>query len=226
MIEIKNLSFRYSKGKLAIENIDASFPKEHILTILGESGSGKTTLLRLIGRFLKPMSGDILFNNRNISTFSERELRKNIGIVFQDLYLFPHLSVMENLILAPTKVLNIGLEDAKKEASGILAKLGINELSDSYPSQISGGQAQRVAIARSLVMQPEYLLLDEPTSALDINTTQEFGQWLLELKINTTFIVVTHDVPFAKAVASSGIWLDNGKIKAQGRISSIIKEYT
>jgi ABC-type polar amino acid transport system ATPase subunit len=222
MIKIKNLSFKYSKGKLALDDVSATFPKEHILAILGESGSGKTTLLRLIGRFLKPTSGEILFDNKNIRNISEQELRKKVGIVFQDLYLFPHLSVMENLTIAPAKVLDIDLHTAQGNAAEIMVRLGISDLAGSYPSQISGGQAQRVAIARSLMMKPEYLLLDEPTSALDMNTTREFGEWLLELKINTTFIVVTHDVPFAKMVASSGIWLTDGQLTAHGSIECIL----
>ena len=224
MIEVRKLSFRYSRGKLALDNISAVFPQEHVLAVLGESGSGKTTLLRCMGGFLKPASGRIFLDNKDISTIDELELRKSVGIVFQDLYLFPHLSVLENLVLAPIKVLGMDKQAADLQASEIICRLGIGDLRNSYPSQISGGQAQRVAIARSLMMKPSYLLLDEPTSALDMNTTHDFGLWLLELKTNTTFIVVTHDVPFAKAVASSGIWLADRHVKAEGRIDSIIQD--
>jgi ABC-type polar amino acid transport system ATPase subunit len=163
-------------------------------------------------------------HDRDIREIPEVEFRRSIGIVFQDLYLFPHCTVLENMILAPVKVLKRKRREAEEDASGMLRKLGIENIKDSYPSQISGGQAQRVAIARSLLLKPEYLLLDEPTSALDVNTTEDFGRWLVDLKEETTFVVVTHDVLFASKVATSGVLIDEGAVRAQGSIEEILRE--
>ncbi|MDO9465051.1 MAG: ATP-binding cassette domain-containing protein [bacterium] len=223
MLKIKNLTYTYPNGTTALKNINTEIQKTHIFAIMGSSGSGKTTMLNCIGKFLKPDTGSILINGKNIYNIEERVLREKIGIVFQQLYLFPHLTVLENMILAPMKVLKQDREKAKKEAVKTLKKLGINELKNSYPSQISGGQAQRVAIARALILKPSYLLLDEPTSALDVNTTGEFGKWLVDLKEETTFVIVTHDVPFASEIATSGVLMANGKIEYTGSIKDILK---
>jgi len=223
MLEIKELFYNYPDGTEALKDISIQLPHEHIVTILGESGSGKTTLLKCIGKFLKPQKGIIKLNDENIYDIDEVNFRKSIGIVFQDLYLFPHLTVLENMTLAPKKVLKKEKKEAQKHAKKILKKLGIEKISKKYPSQISGGQAQRVAIARGLVLEPEYLLLDEPTAALDINTTKDFGEWLKHLKANTTFVVVTHDTIFAKDVASKGVALKDGVIVARGDVDKIIK---
>ncbi len=226
MLKIENLSFKYPGGILALKDINIDFPKAHILAVLGRSGSGKTTLLRCIGRFLKPSKGTVYLREKNIYEIDELEFRRSIGIVFQNLYLFPHLTVLENLMLAPTKVMKKSSEDAKSEAMETLERLGVGELAESYPSQISGGQAQRAAIARALLLKPEYLLLDEPTSALDLDTTNDFADWLVDLKAETTFIVVTHDIPFASRVATSGVLLEDGKINAEGSIEHILKNLT
>ncbi|MBU0478974.1 ATP-binding cassette domain-containing protein [bacterium] len=223
MLKIKNLTYTYPNGTTALKNINTEIQKTHIFAIMGSSGSGKTTMLNCIGKFLKPDTGSILINGKNIYNIEERVLREKIGIVFQQLYLFPHLTVLENMILAPIKVLKQDREKAKKEAVKTLRKLGINELKNSYPSQISGGQAQRVAIARALILKPSYLLLDEPTSALDVNTTGEFGKWLVDLKEETTFVIVTHDVPFASEIATSGVLMANGKIECTGSIKDILE---
>jgi len=223
MLKIKNLTYTYPNGTTALENINVEIQRTHIFAIMGSSGSGKTTMLNCIGKFLKPDTGTILISGKNIYDIEERVLREKIGIVFQQLYLFPHLTVLENMILAPMKVQRQDRKKAKKEALKTLEKLGINELKNSYPSQISGGQAQRVAIARALLLKPAYLLLDEPTSALDINTTDEFGKWLVDLKEKTTFIIVTHDVLFASKIATSGVLVTNGKIECAGSIKYILK---
>lgn len=222
MIEIKNLSFRYSDGTDALIDFSASFPPEHIFAVLGESGSGKTTLLNCIGRFLTPHTGSICIDGQNINEMDETEFRRKIGVVFQDLYLFPHLTILENMTLAPCKVQNISTRQAEQEAREMLARLGIADIAHSYSAQVSGGQAQRAAIARGLMLKPEYMLLDEPTAALDAGTTKEFVNWLLELKEDSNFIIVTHDVPFAKSVASRGIYMQNGKKIYTGNIENII----
>jgi len=196
-------------------------PRERIVAILGESGSGKTTLLNCIGRFLHPQKGRILADGADIATVNEVAFRHLVGVVFQRLHLFPHLSVLENLMLAPIQVLNQREADTQAEALAMLERLSIAELSEAYPANISGGQAQRVAIARSLMLKPEYLLLDEPTAALDVQTTGDFVQWLLELMSDTTFVVVTHDLPFARAVASHGVLLEAGRIVRNGTVDEL-----
>ncbi len=223
MLEIRNISYTYPDGSRALEEIDMTLPREHILAILGESGSGKTTLLMCIGRFLQPQRGSITLNGKEIARIEHREFRRQIGIVFQQLYLFPHLTVLENMMLAPEKVLNRPKKEAENEARETLRRLGMAEMGDKYPSQISGGQAQRAAIARALVLQPDYLLLDEPTSALDLNTTREFGRWLVELKETTTFVIVTHDVPFAEKTAGFGFLMAGGRLQITGTLPEILE---
>lgn len=224
MLEIKNVEYSYAHRKEVLIDVNISFPKEHILALLGKSGSGKTTLLRCIGRFLKVQKGEILLNNKDIYSFEEKEFRRNIGIVFQGLYLFPHLSVFQNMTLALKVVVGKGQAQAGKEAEYTLEKLGIADIKNRYPSQISGGQAQRVAIARALLLKPEYLLLDEPTAALDLETSNDLGRWLHDLKAETTFIIVTHDVLFCENIAKSGALIENGKIVSTGNIHQILEQ--
>jgi polar amino acid transport system ATP-binding protein len=216
MIEINNLSYRYPGSKVdAIMDINVKLPREHIFAVLGQSGSGKTTLLNCIAKFIKPTKGTITVDGEDISSMDKKKFRTILGVVFQKLNLFPHMTVMGNMTLAPTKVLDTPYSQAKKEAYGMLEKLSIADLADRYPSQISGGQAQRVAIARGLMLQPKYMLLDEPTSALDAQTTNDFAGWLTELQEDTSFIIVTHDIPFAQLVASKGILMQDGKVKSE-----------
>jgi polar amino acid transport system ATP-binding protein len=172
-------------------------------------------LLNCIAKFIKPTKGTITIDGEDISSMDKKKFRTMLGVVFQKLNLFPHMTVMGNMTLAPTKVLDTPYSQAKKEAYGMLEKLSIADLADRYPSQISGGQAQRVAIARGLMLQPRYMLLDEPTSALDAQTTNDFASWLTELQEDTSFIIVTHDIPFAQLVASKGILMQDGKVKSE-----------
>ncbi|OQA02345.1 MAG: Glutamine transport ATP-binding protein GlnQ [Planctomycetes bacterium ADurb.Bin401] len=224
MIKIENVSYRYPDSETeAISRINVRFPKEHVLAILGQSGSGKTTLLNCIARFLNPTEGEIKIDGQNINSMDKKQFRLTLGVVSQDLNLFPHLTVMGNMTLAPTKALGVPIKQAESDAMAMLKKLSIAELADRYPSQISGGQAQRAAIARGLMLQPRYMLLDEPTSALDTQTTADFAQWLNELHEETSFIIVTHDLFFARQTASHGVFLENGKVQAVGTIQEIIK---
>lgn len=223
MIKVENLSHKYRSGTLALQDVNVEFPSGTVSAILGESGSGKTTMLMCLGRFLSPTFGCIRLNGRNILDIPEPEFRKAVGIVFQKLYLFPHLSVLQNMTLAMKCVQGVRDSQATKEACEMLERLGIPEVRDSYPSQISGGQAQRVAIARGLLLQPEYMLLDEPTSALDANTTDEFAKWLWDLRQETNFIIVTHDTLFAEKVACTGIYLSQGQVMDSGSIENIVR---
>ena len=223
MLKIEGLSYTYPGGIQALKNIQFEVPPMQIFSIMGRSGSGKTTLLKCIVKLLKPDQGRIELNGKNIFTMEERRFRQSIGIVFQNLYLFPHLNIIENMTLALVQVLKKNKRQAEEEARETLARLGIENIWQSYPSQISGGQAQRVAIARALILKPQYLLLDEPTSALDVDTTDEFGRWLLDLKAETTFVIVTHDVLFAGKIATSGVLMADGEIKVRGSVKEIGK---
>lgn len=223
MIQVKNVSYRYPRGTVALDDVTIDFRPEHIFAVLGESGSGKTTLLKCIGRFLRPQEGAIVYDGTSICEMPNAEFRNAIGIVFQQLYLFPHLTVLGNMTLALRKVLGRDAAQADAQARAMLERLGIDELADSYPAEISGGQAQRAAIARGLVLQPAYMLLDEPTSALDVNTTDDFAAWLVELKSTTQFVIVTHDILFARKVATQGVYLSEGRVLDTGSIEHIIE---
>jgi ABC-type polar amino acid transport system ATPase subunit len=222
MIRIEDLEYTYESGTQALEHVSVEFPRGTTSAVMGESGSGKTTLLMCLGRFLQPTGGTITLDGDNIFEIPEQAYRKQVGIVFQRLYLFPHMTVRENMTLAPRRVMNVPARQARTEAMDVLDRLGIAELATNYPSQISGGQAQRAAIARGLVLRPEYMLLDEPTSALDANTTDEFAAWLSEIHEETNFIIVTHDLPFARKVASQGVYLSDGRVQDTGEVETII----
>ncbi|MEA4862505.1 MAG: amino acid ABC transporter ATP-binding protein [Victivallaceae bacterium] len=222
MIEVKNLSYTYSDGTKALHDISVSFPRENIFAVTGMSGSGKTTLLNCLARFLRPQHGSILLDGVDIADMDEDAFRSGIGVVFQRLNLFPHLTVLENMSLAPIRLGKGSRKQVAREALEILARLNIRELADNHPSQISGGQAQRAAIARGLILRPKVMLLDEPTSALDAKTSQEFSGWLRELKLDTSFIIVTHDLPFAETTASKGIFMRKGHIVKSGPIKEVL----
>lgn len=226
MLEIKNLRKVYSNGTVGVDDVSLEVPLEHTFAILGTSGAGKTTLLQCLGRFLAPTSGEILLDGQDTRRLPLREFRRRLGIVFQQLHLFPHLTIMENMTLAPTVVYKMQEAEATERAQETLRQLGIENLADSYPAAISGGQAQRAAIGRALILEPEYLLLDEPTSALDINTTREFAAWLRELKSRTTFIIVTHDLPFARDTAEHAVLMEDGRIAARGTVDEIAARWS
>ncbi|MFC1490658.1 amino acid ABC transporter ATP-binding protein [Candidatus Latescibacterota bacterium] len=227
MIRLHNLSYLYPGSDTeALSHIDIELPSEHLFAILGQSGSGKTTLLNCIARFLTPTDGNITIDGAEITSMDRKQFRSILGVVFQELNLFPHLTVMGNMILAPTKVLGLSPADTRREAEKMLEKLSIADLADRYPSQISGGQAQRVAIARGLMLQPRYMLLDEPTSALDVQTTSDFAKWLAELQNETCFVIVTHDIPFAQQVATHGVFLKDGRVQSVETIEQIINRQT
>lgn len=223
MIKIENVSYTYSGDTPALKNVSVDFPKETISAVLGESGSGKTTLLMCLGQFLRPQEGAITYDGTSIYDLPEQEFRQKVSIVFQKLYLFPHLSVLDNMTLAMVHGFGYEVSDCEREARATLDRLGIPDIAESYPNQISGGQAQRAAIARGLLLKPDYMLLDEPTSALDANTTDDFAEWLLYLKKETNFVIVTHDILFASKVASTGIYLSGGEVLDRGGIDTIIE---
>ncbi|MFW6198447.1 MAG: ATP-binding cassette domain-containing protein [Acidobacteriota bacterium] len=224
MIRIEHVDFTYPGGTRALDDVSLQVEPGGIRAILGRSGSGKTTLLMCLSRFLEPDSGTITVDGEDISELDEVRLRQSVGTVFQDLHLFPHMTVMENLTLAPIRVLEQPEERARERAREALARFGMEELADDYPAEISGGQGQRVAIARGLLLEPDYLLLDEPTSALDVQTGREFAEWLRSLEDETTFVIVTHDVAFAREAASSGVLLADGRVVAEGDLDAVVAE--
>lgn len=201
MLEIKNLKKSFS-GRVILDNMNVTVKDREVLSIVGPSGAGKTTLLRCITGLEKADSGEFLIDGQSFNPQGTDTSDSVIGVVFQDFNLFPHLSVFENITLAPTMVLKKDKNEAKAEAENLLAELGLKGKGDLYPFQLSGGQKQRVAIARALAMHPKILCYDEPTSALDPNLRREVEKLILGLKQDgMTQLVVTHDMEFAKNIA-------------------------
>lgn len=201
MLEIKDLKKSFD-GRQILNGVDLTVEDGEILSIVGPSGAGKTTLLRCITGLESADRGTFLIDGQPFDPQGTEESDAVIGVVFQDFNLFPHLSVLENITLAPTMVLKQSKDEANKKAAELLEELGLTGLSDHYPFQLSGGQKQRVAIARALAMNPRILCYDEPTSALDPNLRDEVANLLLSLKKEgMTQLVVTHDMDFAEKIA-------------------------
>ncbi|MBC6388734.1 amino acid ABC transporter ATP-binding protein [Lactobacillus kunkeei] len=199
MFQVKNLNKSF-QGKTIIKDMNLDVEDNEILSIVGPSGAGKTTLLRCITGLEKADSGKFFFDGEEIDPTDDS--KSVIGVVFQDFGLFPNLTVIENIILAPQLVLKKSKEEALKEAKELIDKLDLTGKEDLYPYQLSGGQKQRVAIVRTLAMHPKIICYDEPTSALDPKLSEEVGKIILDLKKqNITQLVVTHDVAFANQVA-------------------------
>ena len=201
MLEIKDLKKSFD-GRQILNGVDLTVEDGEILSIVGPSGAGKTTLLRCITGLERADSGTFLIDGQPFDPQGTEESDAVIGVVFQDFNLFPHLSVLENITLAPTMVLKQSKDETNKKAAELLEELGLTGLGDHYPFQLSGGQKQRVAIARALAMNPRILCYDEPTSALDPNLRDEVANLLLSLKKEgMTQLVVTHDMDFAEKIA-------------------------
>ena len=214
LLKIENLTKEY-EGQKILDGINLEVKKGDVLVVVGPSGCGKSTLLRCINA-LEPIQGgtiklqgmDIRKGSKNITT-----LRQKIGMVFQSYELFPHLTVIDNITLAPVKVQKRDKAEVRKEAMELLARVGLADKAKSYPRQLSGGQKQRVAIVRALCMHPEILLFDEVTAALDPEMVREVLDVMLDLaKQGKTMLIVTHEMQFAKAVADKVIFIDQGKI--------------
>ena len=223
MIKIKNIKKKFGKNEV-LKGIDLDINKGEIVVILGPSGSGKSTLLRCINLLENPNEGEIIFNNENIlDTKSDiNKVRQNIGMVFQNFNLFPNMTVLENITLAPIKVKNIKKEDAIEDALYLLDRVGLIDKQNEYPQNLSGGQKQRIAIARALAMKPEVMLFDEPTSALDPEMVKEVLDVMTELaKEGMTMVIVTHEIGFAKEIATKVVFMDEGNILETGCPSEI-----
>lgn len=205
MLTIKNATKSFGTKKV-LDQVSYEFPTGEITVILGPSGGGKTTLLRCISGLEAFDTGELLLDNKNLTHKKKAERERSVGVVFQDFQLFPHLNVLENIILAPTMVLKQSKEEAKKKAQELLTLLDLENKEIAYPYELSGGQKQRVAIARALAMGPRVLCYDEPTSALDPDLSGNVAEMILNLKApNITQIVVTHDPAFAEKIADQMI---------------------
>lgn len=218
IIEIKGLGKSYADLNV-LKGVNLSIKKGEVIAVIGPSGSGKSTLLRCVNRLEEINKGDILFKGKSIigNNYNINEVRQHIGMVFQHFNLFPHLSVIRNITLGPTKLKKIPKDEADKRAEELLKMVGLLDKRDVYPSSLSGGQKQRIAIARALAMDPDVILFDEPTSALDPEMVGEVLQVMRDLAAaGMTMMVVTHEMGFAREVASRVIFIDEGKILAQG----------
>ncbi|MDR7909477.1 amino acid ABC transporter ATP-binding protein [Bacillus velezensis] len=214
MISFQDVNKHYGHFHV-LKNINLHIKKGEVVVIIGPSGSGKSTLLRCINQLETVDGGALMVNGVSIHDKKTdiNKVRRNIGMVFQHFHLYPHKTVLQNIMLAPIKVLKQSKEEAKETALYYLKKVGIPEKADAYPSQLSGGQQQRVAIARGLAMKPEIMLFDEPTSALDPEMIGEVLDVMKTLaKEGMTMAVVTHEMGFAKEVADRIVFIDGGAI--------------
>ncbi len=211
----------------ALDGIDLSIKKGEVVVIIGPSGSGKSTFLRCLNLLELPTGGKILFEGHNLTdpNVDINKHRQKMGMVFQHFNLFPHMTILKNMTIAPMKLKGMSKEDAEALAMGLLKTVGLEDRANAYPSQLSGGQKQRVAIVRALCMQPNVMLFDEPTSALDPEMVGEVLEVMKSLaKEGMTMVVVTHEMGFAKEVASRVIFMADGKIVEEGAPEEIFSD--
>lgn len=225
MIEVKKLNKSYG-GAHVLKGIDLKVDESEVVVFIGASGSGKSTLLRCLNFLEIPDSGEIRFEGKKVDPKNSdlNRMRQEVGMVFQHFHLFPHRTVLENLIEAPVYVKKMKKEEAKKRALELLEKVGLDDKAHVYPYSLSGGQKQRVAIARALAMQPKVMLFDEPTSALDPELVGEVLAVMKELaREGMTMVIVTHEMGFAREVADQVMFLDEGAIIESGTPEQIFE---
>lgn len=218
MLEVKNLKKKFGNN-IVLNGIDLKVEKGDRLAIIGPSGCGKSTLLRCLNMIESPTSGKVIFEGIDLTKkgIDMSKMRKKIGMVFQQFNLFPHLTVLENITLAPIKLKIMTKEEANKKAMELLDLIGLEDKSDNYPEELSGGQKQRVAIVRSLIMNPDIILFDEPTSALDPEMTLEVLELIKNIADNgMTMVIVSHEMNFVRKCANKVIFIDDGKISFYG----------
>ena len=224
MIDIENL--RKSFGDVEVlKGINLTIKEKEVVVIIGPSGSGKSTLLRCMNYLEEPTSGEVsvdgivLDGEANIN-----KVREEVGMVFQRFNLFPHMTVLQNIMLAPIKVRHVAKQEAEETARKLLARVGLADKADAYPSQLSGGQQQRVAIARALAMKPKVMLFDEPTSALDPEMVGEVLDVMRKLaEEGMTMVIVTHEMGFAREVGDRVLFVDDGRILEQGTPEAVFE---
>ena len=230
LIQVKNLKKYYNKGTIhALDDVSVDVNQGDVMVVIGPSGSGKSTLLRSLNLLEIPTDGEILFHDIDITKkkFVNKHgkvekvdinlHRQKMGMVFQHFNLFPHKTILDNMILAPMKVLGVSREEATEKALGLLKRVGLEDRANAFPIQLSGGQKQRIAIVRALMMEPEVMLFDEPTSALDPEMVGEVLEVMKELaRGGMTMVVVTHEMGFAREVGNRVLFMADGKLIEEG----------
>ena len=238
LIQVKNLKKFYNNGTIhALDDVTVDVNKGDVMVVIGPSGSGKSTLLRSLNLLEKPDEGEIIFHDIDIT--KEKFLNKHgkiekidinlhrqkMGMVFQHFNLFPHKTILDNMILAPVKVLKMNKAEATQKAMALLKRVGLEDRAGAYPIQLSGGQKQRIAIVRALMMEPEVMLFDEPTSALDPEMVGEVLEVMKELaQGGMTMVVVTHEMGFAREVGNRVLFMADGKLIEQGTPEEIFEQ--
>ena len=237
LIEVKHLKKYYNKGEIkALDDVSVNIERGDVMVVIGPSGSGKSTLLRSLNLLEVPTAGEIDFDGVDITKKKVKneagkwvkldldKHRQKMGMVFQHFNLFPHMTILDNMTLAPIHVKHMPKAEAEQKAHALLERVGLGDRAEAYPIQLSGGQKQRVAIVRALMMEPEVMLFDEPTSALDPELTGEVLKVIRSLKSSDrTMIVVTHEMDFAKSVSDKVIFMADGVIVEEGSSSDIFE---
>lgn len=220
LIEVKDLKKHYNGGAVkALDGITTDINKGEVVVVIGPSGSGKSTFLRSLNLLELPTSGSIMFDGEDIAAphVNINKHRQKMGMVFQHFNLFPNMTILKNMTIAPMKLKGMSKSDAEKKAMELLERVGLSDRAEAYPSQLSGGQKQRIAIVRAMCMEPDVLLFDEPTSALDPEMVGEVLEVMKNLaKAGMTMVVVTHEMGFAREVGSRVVFMADGKIVEEG----------
>lgn len=227
MIKMIDVYKSFGKNEV-LKGINLHVERGEVVVIIGPSGSGKSTVLRCMNYLEEPTSGDVIVDGMNLNVKENiNNVRAEVGMVFQRFNLFPHMTVLDNITLAPQKIRKMSKEEAEKIALELLAKVGLQDKASSYPQQLSGGQQQRVAIARALAMKPKVMLFDEPTSALDPEMVSEVLDVMKSLaNEGMTMVVVTHEMGFAKEVGTRVLFVDEGKILEEGTPKDVFEHPT
>ncbi len=222
MLEVNNITVKF-KDNIILENVSLTINSGEVVSIIGPSGSGKSTLIRSMNHLVVPVSGSISFEGEEKTEKNINKMREHIGMVFQQFELFPHLTVLENMTLAPVLLKKMTKEEAKTKALELLERVNLLDKKDAYPLSLSGGQKQRIAIVRSLILNPEIMLFDEPTSALDPEMVKEVLDVIKELALSgMTICIVTHELGFAKEVSSRVLFVDQKQILADGTPEEVL----
>ena len=221
MLKLNNVTITFENQNI-LENINLEVKKGEIISIIGPSGSGKSTLIRCMNHMVIPSTGYVSFKDEILTEKNIDEIRQHIGMVFQAFELFPHLTVLDNLILAPVHLKKMSKEDAINKAKELLTRVNLLDKINVYPNTLSGGQKQRIAIVRSLLMNPEIMLFDEPTSALDPEMVKEVLQVIKGLaESGMTICIVTHEMAFAKEISTRVLFVDQKSILADGSVDEV-----